>query len=79
MVIFPHLWLTMRQINPEEEPIIPLVPCPPPIWVPPGDDVKVGRFENQTVDFSIQRPSNSYDPHPTKENLEWFNNTWSLR
>jgi len=62
----------------EEEPIIPFVPCPPlfpiPIWVPPGDQNKVGRSKNQTVDLSIQPPSNSYDLHPTKEILEWFIN-----
>ena len=44
------------------------------MWVPLGDDVKVGRNENQTNDMSIQPPSNSYDPYHVGENLECFIN-----
>jgi len=62
----------------EEEHLIPFVPCRPPflvpMWVPLGDDVKVGRNENQTNDMSIQPPSNSYDPYHVGENLECFIN-----
>lgn len=61
-----------------EEAIIPFVPClppfPVPIWVPLGDGVKVGKFENQIVDLPIQPSSTSYDPHPIEENLEWLSN-----
>ena len=58
----------------EEEPNIHFVPCPPPfslpIWVPPSDDVKVGKSENQIVDPSIQPPS-------TFDNLDPIERTWN--
>jgi len=47
----------------EEEPTIPFVYYPPPfplpIWVPLGDDVKVGKSRNSTVDPSLQ-PSSTF-------------------
>jgi len=47
---------------PEEEPTIPFVPCPPPfrvpIWVPPCDNVEVGKSINQ-----IPNPSSQPSPH----------------
>ena len=52
----------------------PTIPCPPHflvrIWVPLGNDVKFGKYENQIVDLSIQSPSTSYTPLPIEENLE---------
>lgn len=44
----------------EEEPTIPFFPFPHfpmPIWVPPGDNVEVGKFENQIADSSLQPSS----------------------
>lgn len=61
-----------------EEPTIPLRPCPPPfpvpIWVPPGDDIKVRKSQNRIIDLSIQPPPNSHDSNPIEDNLEWFRN-----
>lgn len=41
----------------KEEPTIPFAPYPPPflvrMWVPPCDDVKVGKSGNQIVDLSF--------------------------
>lgn len=62
----------------EEEPTIMFVPCPPPfpepIWVPPDDDVEVGKFENRIVSLSVQPSSNSHYSNLIEEDLEWFSN-----
>ena len=66
----------------EEEPTIPFVPFPPsfsvPIWVPPCDDVEVGKYESKIVDPSFPPSSTSHDFDPIEENLEWFNNYMEL-
>jgi len=56
----------------KEEHTIPFVPCPPPflvpIWVPPGDDVEVGKSRNLIVDMSLQTLSTFlwYESHGGK-------------
>lgn len=60
-----------------EEPIIPFSPIPPfivPIWVPPCNDVEVGKSIDQISIPSSQPSSISHDLDPSEDNLEWFMN-----
>jgi len=60
-----------------EEPIIPFSPIPPfivLIWVPPCNDVEVGKSIDQISIPSSQPSSISHDLDPSEDNLEWFMN-----
>lgn len=60
----------------EDEPTIPLFPCPHPfpvlVFVPPSDDVDVGKNGNQIVDPSSPPSVTSHDLDQMEEISEWF-------